>query len=81
MSKTSERYQVEVIMPDAAEHRWDFRDLDEAAIRFYSEVSANYSEPSAEVALHDLVQGMTLALFVYVPDDAVGRVQYDNLNK
>lgn len=81
MSTTSERYEVEVLTAEDGETRWDYSDLDEAAIMFYQEVAAAYREPSTEVALHDLVQGKTIALFVYVPNDDLGRVQYDNLNK
>ena len=72
----SERYEVEVITPDG-ETRWDFSDLDEAAVFFYTKVGEDYSEPSTEVALHDLVAGETLMSFTYDPDDAIGKVAYD----
>lgn len=75
-TKPQERYEVEVLSP-AGESRWDFEDLDEAAIFFYRKIADDYSEPSTEVALHDCVAGETLASFQYNPDDAMGKVEYD----
>ncbi len=72
----SERYEVEVITPQQ-ERKITFSDLDEAAIRFYHEVAIDYREPSTEVALHDLVQGKTLASWVYDMNANLGKVQYD----
>ena len=73
---SSERYEVEVITPQE-ERRITFSDLDEAAIRFYHEVAMDYREPSTEVGLHDLLQGKTLASWVWNPDDNIGKVAYD----
>lgn len=72
----SERYEVERITPEA-ETRWNFNDLDEAAIFFYRMVADDYREPSTEVALHDLVAAETLASFQYDESHDVGRVEYD----
>lgn len=72
----AERYEVEIITPQH-ERRHTFSDLDEAGIRFYHEVAIDYREPSTEIALHDLVQGKTLASWVYDPNANLGKVLYD----
>lgn len=78
---TQERYEVEVLTPEGLKDvscaRWDFEDLDDAAIFFYRKVAEDYREPSIEVALHDCIAGETLASFQYDPDDAIGKVEYD----
>lgn len=71
-----QRYVVEIINP-GKQHDHDYSDLDEAMIRFYSEVALNYREPSTEVAVHDLVAGRTLSAFAYEPNDDIGKVEYD----
>lgn len=72
----SERYEVEVLTPQQ-ERKITFSDLDEAAIRFYHEVAIDYREPSTNINLHDLVAGKTLAAWMWNPDDALGRVEYN----
>ena len=72
----AERYEVDIITPQQ-ETRLTFSDLDTAAARFYMEIAMDYSEPSTEIGLHDLVQGKTLASWVYDPNADIGKVTYD----
>jgi hypothetical protein len=76
--RQSERYEVEVQIADSAVTEvTDCNDLDEAMAVFYTKVGENYSEPSYNIAVHDLVAGKTLANWWYNPDDEVGKVLYD----
>lgn len=73
----TERYEIEVLSADG-EVRTSYRDLDEAAQKFYATVAENYDEPSVSVYLHDLVSSQTLASWAYNDHDSIGKVQYDS---
>jgi len=77
VDNTSERYEVEVLEADEHLARTSYSDLDEAMSVFYKNIGENYSEPSYNLAVHDLVAGRTLACWWYDPDDDVGKVVYD----
>ena len=78
MDRESERYEVEIMVAECAdsEHS-NYDDLDEAMSVFYKSIGENYSEPSYNIAVHDLVAGRCLANWWYDPDDEVGKVLYD----
>lgn len=57
-----DRFEVEVINGNG-EYRTTFEDLHEAVKEFYTAVAEHYAA-DAEVALHDLVEGQTLAACV-----------------
>ena len=63
----SERYEVETTNP-AGELKQTFREIDDAMVEFYEQVAAEYSEPSVEVYLHDLIAGKTLIAHNYAAD-------------
>lgn len=73
----SERYEVEKISPEG-ETRWTHREIDDAMVKFYGEVANDYSEPSVEVYLHDLVAGKTLIAHNYA--DRGGAEGFTKLN-
>lgn len=73
----SERYEVEIMVAECDESHSSYDDLDSAMAVFYTKVGENYSEPSYNIAVHDLVAGKTLANWWYNPDDEVGKVLYD----
>ncbi len=77
MTYESERYELETQDPEYPETRTGFRDLDEAMEAFYRSVADNYSEPSHNVAVHDLVAGRTLCVWQYTDTDEIGKVMYD----
>jgi hypothetical protein len=77
MTYESERYEVEVQDPEFGEERTNHSDLDEAMEQFYRSVADNYSEPSHNVCVHDLVAGRTLCIWEYNETDEVGKVMYD----
>ncbi len=78
MDNEKDRYEVEVQVADSdVTEVYDCADLDDAMIVFYRRIADNYSEPSYNIAVHDLVAGKTLANWWYNPDDEIGKVLYD----